>query len=318
LNKLATLLLLMLVNHAYAQQAEENKHPESNEVEFTQQEEWAWLDAMHANFSARVVGTANWFDGFFAADSKDAQNANGSAKVTLGWEPRAGDFSEFDTRFRLRVKLPNLKKSVDLIFSDYDEDYDQQVIEAARNEVFSRQDEINLALRWTIPQERSSFSTRIGIGKQAQLFTKAKYQSNFPLSEDENLKLEPSVYYYHRDGWGARMQVDYENSLDVDSLLRFTNAFIYRDEQQDLIFKHGIYNYLQLHDKQALICGFYVEGRSEPNYRVEEYLLSTRLRYNVLREWLYLEVEPFFLWRRDEGFDTSPGLAMRVQGYFGK
>jgi hypothetical protein len=70
-------------------------------------------------------------------------------------------------------------------------------------------------------------------------------------------------------------------------------------------------------EKNALVYGLYIEGNSQPNYRPEEYLLSTRWRKNALREWLFFEIEPFLIWRREEQFNTSIGIALRVEGYFG-
>jgi hypothetical protein len=62
----------------------------------------------------------------------------------------------------------------------------------------------------------------------------------------------------------------------------------------------------------------YIEGLSRPNYRLDEYLASLRWRKHTLREWLFFEVEPFILWRRDERFSASYGIAMRVEGVFGQ
>jgi hypothetical protein len=35
-----------------------------------------------------------------------------------------------------------------------------------------------------------------------------------------------------------------------------------------------------------------------------------------LREWLYIEVEPFILWLREEDFRASIGLALRTEIHF--
>jgi len=47
-------------------------------------------------------------------------------------------------------------------------------------------------------------------------------------------------------------------------------------------------------------------------------LISLRWRKNALRKWFFYEVEPFILWRRDERFSASYGIALRVEGFFGK
>ena len=61
-----------------------------------------------------------------------------------------------------------------------------------------------------------------------------------------------------------------------------------------------------------------VEGLDRPQYKVEEFYTGLRWRSNPLREWLYFDVEPFVLWRRDEGFKPSYGMAFRIEAYYGK
>lgn len=313
------LSLFISLNLAAQESSAETAEAEDELVELTKEEEWAWLDAVYKNFSFGVVGTANWFDDFFADNDTDiSKDANAMARLMFAWEPRSGNVNEFESRFRVRVKLPNAEEKIDLIISDYDENEQETQLEAARNDDIPYNDDVNLALRWTVPSLDSKLSARVGAGRKAQLFMLGKYQRNFAFSDSVNIRFEPSIYYYHRDGAGARLQMNYENSLSDDSLFRFSNSFTYRDEQKDWIFRHGISYYYQVTDKKAVIYGFSVVGDSKPNYRTEEYQLSTRWRRNALKEWLYFEVEPFLLWRRDEGWDTSPGVALRVQGYFGK
>lgn len=106
--------------------------------------------------------------------------------------------------------------------------------------------------------------------------------------------------------------------MDSENLLRFDNNFYFRDKENDWIWQHGLHRYQQLDPNTGLIYGIFVEGNSQPYYRSEEFLLSARWRRNAVREWLFFELEPFVLWRRDEDFKPSYGLAMRVEAYFGE
>ena len=51
---------------------------------------------------------------------------------------------------------------------------------------------------------------------------------------------------------------------------------------------------------------------------IDKYTLSYRYRFNALREWLFFEIEPFIEWPKDENFTTTPGIALRIEGFFSK
>ena len=59
-----------------------------------------------------------------------------------------------------------------------------------------------------------------------------------------------------------------------------------------------------------------VDGLNKPSYKEEQVLLSMRYKRNVLRPWLFVEIEPFLLWLREENFRTSVGIAMRLEVHF--
>ncbi|XOV79947.1 MAG: hypothetical protein ACFHVJ_03080 [Aestuariibacter sp.] len=278
-----------------------------------------WFDVLHDDISHSVNVSAVWLDDFFGHEEYQSNEmARGGARVQLGIEPRSRDLMEFESRVRIRVKLPKLKNRVDLVFSDYDEELEKAPIKAAQNEVLQSQNRFNLALRWSNKKGQDSFwSNRIGIGRKAQPFARTQYTSRGTLSDTQRYRWLASAYFYQNEGFGSHLGLQLEQDLNQSSVVRLDNDFFFRDESDDWLWQHNLYNMTQLSDSSALISGIYVDGLTQPNYQVNEYLLSVRWRKNALREWLFFEVEPFVLWRRDESFDASYGLAMRIEGYFG-
>jgi len=279
-----------------------------------------WLDKVHEEVTQSVTDTAVWFDDFFDVDNMDADpTASGQARIRFGWEPRSTDLNSFDSRFRVRLKLPKLKNKADLVFSDYDEEERNAPIQAATNEAITETNKFNLALRWTTKAgPGASWSHRVGVGRKLQPFVKSRYRQVFELNQHSNLRWDTSFYYFSREGLGSHLELQYEHQLDQTLLFRFDNHFYYRDEFNDWVWQHGWYNFQQWDENTAWVYGVYLEGNSRPNYRIEEYLVSARWRKNALREWLFFEVEPFIVWRRDEGFNASFGMALRVEGFFGR
>lgn len=309
LKRYASLLILALT---FSGSAVSEEPPEEQQA--------AWLDNMQDNVSASIDATVRWFDSFFIDETQPLDEAaKAEARLRLGWEPRSRDLMEFESRFRVRVRLPNMKHQTDLIFSDYDEDEQGAGIKAARNEALDNRNRFSMALRFTAKKtEDLNISHRIGVGRKLQPYVKSEIRKTFGLSDVSNLHLEGSVYYYTQDRFGSRLRAQYSYQMDNENLLRFDNNFYFRDKENDWIWQHGLHRYQQLDPRTGLIYGIFVEGNSQPYYRSEEFLLSARWRRNAVREWLFFELEPFVLWRRDEDFKPSYGLAMRVEAYFGE
>jgi hypothetical protein len=299
------LLLFMLLSTCYSVAAQESA------------EDYPWLDTMHQSIASSVNSSALWFDDFFALeDFDDREEAYGEARIRLGWEPRSRDLSKFEMRFKVRVKLPNLKNRADLVLSDYDDDRPDNDIQASGNNEFVEKNRFSLALRWRSSPE-SGLSHRIGVGRRLQLFAKSRYRNSHILTNKTTLRWETSAYLYSSDGLGADFAWQFDYNVTDHSIFRWNNRFYYRDKTKDWLWQHSWQKLTQFDEKNALIAGVYIEGLSRPNYRLEEYLVSLRWRKNTLRKWLFYEVEPFVLWRRDESFSASYGIALRVEGYFG-
>jgi hypothetical protein len=273
---------------------------------------------MHQSIASSVNTSALWFDDFFILDDfKKGDEAYGEARIRLGWEPRSRSVNEFKTRFKIRVKLPNLKNRADLVLSDYDDDRPDNDIQASGISDVVEENRFSLALRWRSSPE-SGLSHRIGVGRRLQAFVKSRYRNSHILTDKAILRWETSAYLYSDDGLGADFSWQLGYNVTDHTIYRWNNHFYFRDRTSDWLWQHSLQKLTQFNEKNALIAGFYIEGLSRPNYRLDEYLVSLRWRKNALRKWLFYEVEPFILWRRDEQFSASYGIALRLDGFFGE
>jgi hypothetical protein len=282
------------------------------------QQEYPWLDTMHDSIESSVNTSALWFDEFFAIEEfKKPEEAYGEVLIRLGWEPRTRDVNKFDIRFKVRVKLPNLKNRADLILSDYHDDRPDNGIQASGNHNLVEQNRFSLALRWRSSPE-SGLSHRLGVGRKLQPFVKSHYRNTHILTDKTTLRWETAAHLYSSEGLGADFSWQLGYNATDDSIFRWNNHFYFRDRTNDWLWKHSLQKLTQFNEKNALIAGIYLEGLSRPNYHLSEYLVSLRWRKNTLRKWLFYEIEPFILWRRDEKFSASYGIAIRLEGFFGQ
>jgi len=299
------MLFLLFSSSAICQTQEETPPPHE------------WLDRWHAELSESMDTSAQWLDQFFALEGNHHNNsARAKGRIRVGWSPRSRDFSDVSVRFRINVTLPALQDRVDLILSDNEEDLNEHALENNRAPNLNEQDSANLAFRFRASDD-AKMSYRIGGGRRDQLFAKARYRDSYSIDSRNQLLYDAELYYYSRDQLGAEIGFTWQLQNFDQSYSRISNRFYYRDITKDWRWRHEFHHIKQTGEKSAAILSLFTEGLTEPTYQVEEVYTSLRWRTNPLREWLYFEVEPYMIWLREEDFDTSYGVAFRVEVFYG-
>ncbi|WP_147291804.1 hypothetical protein [Alteromonas aestuariivivens] len=278
----------------------------------------SWFDNWQQGLTNSMDYTVQQLDSFFALEGSEAyQNARAEGRIRLGWEPRSRDMSEVKLRFRIRVQLPSLKNRVDLLLSDNEEFADEDSLDAVRDQSLTRSDNATVALRFK-RREDSKLSFRVGAGRRDQLYTKTRYRDSLAINQAWSLLYDAEAYYYTRDHWGSELGGDIQYVTQSDNVFRFNNRFYFRDITNDWLWRHELQHLQVLTQESAAIYTLYTEGLSQPNWNLDKVYASFRWRTNPLREWLFFEVEPFVLWLRDESFEPSYGVALRVEAHYGK
>ena len=325
----------LLVSSVYAQSNAEEKAVTKNIIEQNPDnhslnkapdyphsaEDYLWMENLHKSISDSVYQSAVWFDQFFLDENTEQSTPRTNARIRLGWEPKARDWSEIDTRFRIKVKLPHFKDKIDLILSDDDElDQSNLPLDSAKTNQENNEESFAAAVRFTHKKEKDRLlESRIGISG-GDIFLKARHNRRYTWSNTHSFKFEPSLYYFLDDGLGAKLLLEYDYQLNKSSQLRVHYSIRGSESFSGIRWKHGFYKLKQLEQNAATILGLKVEGErnGEKGFIIDNYTLSYRYRFNALKSWLYFEVEPFLEWNEEENYTTTPGIALRVEGYFYK
>ena len=276
--------------------------------------------------------TANWIDGQFAESDDELNKAKAWGHVTIGWEPRDGEWANFPVKFRVRAKLPNLKNKAELILSDNEqEELNTLPYETVRPDALkSSQRSLGAAVRFmhrnSANVERSS---RIGWG-DGQLYVRSSllYRKKF-FGEKITLTAQPALEYYLSDGIGARFLVDTAYAINPDNEMRFSYSLRDRQDFEAPEWRNGFYSISALSDRTAFIFGLTAAGVTSPDYRPEFYKLSLRYRQKAFRSWIFIEAEPFVEFRRErlvedfnnghvyDDFERDVGIALRFEAHYG-
>lgn len=283
---------------------------------------YPWLDTFHDEFSNALDDSALWINDQFSHEQHNHNNGDSKAwaRVIMGWEPKEGDLSKFPLKFRVKVKLPNLKHRVNLIFSDNEtEDYGRLPLETSRpaDDSLSGRDFSAAIQLLHKSDEHAYFRSRIGIGN-AQIYARSSYRYKESFFDDSFVvSVEPSIDYFMEDGLGYRFLAQASYFPSSNSELRAFYSLWDREKFYTPKWKKAIYHLTKLDNKSTLITGVLVNGVKKPDYRDEKITLSTRIRRHALRRWLFFEVEPFLDFERQDDYKTRWGVALRVGGYFG-
>ena len=313
--------LLLISGCSFFAQSQEGTSDEYEYIVVYPNPEDDWLFGFHGAVSDSVHGTAEWFDSFFATDEIDESTSHSLARIRLGWEPRARDFAVFTQKFRVRVKLPNLADKVDLIFSDEDDDDKQNdQVQQGRALTDDNDESFTAAIRLINVDKISKFiDTRVGISG-GDIFTKARLKWVSDFSRVHEFEIQPSIFYYAQDGFGQRIFTEYDYNFADRKQFRINYSVKYSEAFDGHRWKNGYYYLHQIDRRRANVVAIVAEGENgaDRGFVVDNYTLSFRYRVNAYRKWLYFEIEPFIEWPEEQDYSTTPGIALRVEGYFTK
>jgi len=280
-----------------------------------------WSQEVHDTIANSVYQSATWFDSFFTDIDSQQIEPKTIAKIKLGWIPKARDFSEFETRFRLKVKLPHFKDKISLILSDEDDIDDSQLpLDSVSTHPETHEDKFAAAVRYVVEKKKDSLiDTRIGISG-GDIFAKIRQRQLYSYKKNHGFKVEPSVYYYLGDGLGAKLLLEYNYQYDEKSQYRINYSIRGSESFSGIRWKHGFYQLNQLDSTTASVFGLQVEGERNGarGFFTDKYTLNYRYRFNAFQKWIFFEIEPFLEWSKDENYTTTPGIALRIEGFFSK
>lgn len=284
-------------------------------------DDYIWMEKLHESVSNSVYQSALWFDNFFLDDNVEQMSPKTTARIRFGWLPKVNDLSKLDTRFRIKVKLPHFKNKMDIVLSDDDDSNQSDLpLEAINSRTDIKEESFSAAVRYTHNKSKNRvLESRIGISG-GDIFLKTRHKRILSFSNISSIKIEPSLYYFLNDGLGSKLLLEYNYQADERSQYRLNYSVRASESFTGLKWKHGFYKLTQLQQKTASVIGLQVNGErnGDRGFVIDKYTLSYRYRFNALRSWLFFEIEPFLEWPEEKHYQTTPGIALRVEGYFHK
>lgn len=314
---------VMQIRHIEQAGATEEEDKDKTLCRYQQDTTNRWFDKTHRLISRSVCLQAVRFDRFFGdiRNTDDYRSSFMRVRNSFIAEQEEDIDYEFRPRLRARFYLPQLQEKFNLIV--FDDSNSEETLSSAEETVPEETQQTNrytAALRWVVNKGNDlqlDFDVGARFDSNIQTFVRWRYRKIIPINEVTQVRLSDAVRWRDPVGFGNNLRMDLERVLSPLYLFRWRNSFTFSEESDGIDWGERLTLYQRLSDKDAISYSIGMSGYTRPVPEVENYGISLRYRRNVLRSWLFLELEPEFNWPLERQRETTPKLTFRVEIQFG-
>ncbi|WP_126803346.1 hypothetical protein [Aliidiomarina minuta] len=278
-------------------------------------------DRSHHLASRGVCFPGQWIDSFFAEEDSLPYAARTLVRAMYfsRWQENEGYVG--GTRVDGHISLNNISDRLSLILRSADKDDD---LLRERLDVESPDDrgKARAAVRFATALGRQASSrTDVGI-RGSTPFVRTRFRYNQPLIWGVHGRFNQEFYWRGNDERrGVVSELQMGRRLTGNTTLRATSTIESNTalRAQDVLWQwsHSVSHFWRLAHRTGLHTLVRVNGKYQEQHKVQSYQYSMRFRSSLLRPWIYYEVEPFALQKRENNFSTSPGIMFRFEVQFG-
>jgi hypothetical protein len=278
----------------------------------------SWVDRTHAYLSRNTLDTVQWFDDFFGDKTREPA---APAESTVRWRNnfRFGTDRVFTYRTDLRanIRLAQLSRKLRIVFSA---ETFEDALGINRDATATQGVPTGTALQQSSTEIRYELlhhgrsEADIGTGVLVKLpfvfFTRARYRYALPLGDNTLLRFSPNLFWRTRDGLGESTAIDLEHQLSGAYLLRWANSETATEKTNGMEWNSEPGLLHALGKDKAVTYAVGISGATRPAAVIGTYYALVRYRQGILRDWLFVEVEPIQSWLRGPTGGYSPVSAV--------
>lgn len=258
----------------------------------------SWVDSSHGYATDQAQALSEWMDSFFSVPDYEVEQPESQLRLDFitDWDEQEG--TNYNARLRGKLQLPGLSKRLNLVFSD--DSGDDLNVDTNNND--DRNQDNGVSFLYEVAQtKRSRLDLTMGI-RWNQLRPGVRYRYGGTLGELSSYRLTQRLQYDSSDKFYATSQAELNRALSQNSIVRWNNKAVYGEETKGVewvtrlsVFeRHKTYN-----RRHELGINYFtaINGVSDPDY-VKNYRVGVLFRRQVFREYLFLELEPAYNYRK--------------------
>ncbi|MDY0268100.1 hypothetical protein [Trichloromonas sp.] len=287
-------------------------------------EEETRVDKFHRNASSGLLATARWLDNFFSDPRFESEQGKSRLKIRFSLFAEDESDIEYDVRTGLRLDLPILEERLHLLIAgDPDEEVGYRTIsgaEGASPTVVDNEEDFSLSLRYFIKRKalrhlslRSGLRWRDGM---PAIFLEPRYRRTIPL-DDWNFRFTQRLTTITDGTLRARTLFDFDRQVGDKLFFRASAEGVWDKDEHGYAYGASFSLFQPFSFRRTLVYGWSNSFVTHPHHRLEDVTLSLRYRQRIWRDWLFYEVVPQVSFPRDEDYEATPGILLRLELIFG-
>ncbi len=263
--------------------------------------------------------TRRFYGNLLAADQVEGSQIRLTPRLSM---TEGGD-NEYKLDFSARLRLPDISKRLRLYTDSYDTDYDTM------EEIFSAR------YRRKLEAERSEgataglsylFSDRVtrqlslstGLRFRPEPSPKIRLRGRLRKSFDIwCADIAQSVFWSEQDGFGEKTEFTLERTSDEIHFFRLNSSLVWSEVSHGVDWGQFASYYAYFNSRLSATLKLGARGYSHPSWITDQYLVRVACRKRVHRDWMFLEIEPGLDFFREDDFDMTPLINIKLVIFIG-
>ena len=265
-----------------------------------------WIDESREQLSQGADSIALWVDDFFGhpREVEDQARSRILIRPQVEWDEQDG----WDWKLRAtgRLDLPKTSDRLSVVFSGGDGNFDDDLYDPSIASGGDSAAGVQYQIR---RQKRSTAYLFAGVKSGPKLKLGARYRFLGDLNEHLYYRFSEEVFWVGGDGFTSRTRLDFNRPLSQNTLLRWANRVDHGEETNGAEWRTRLAWIRRLDKRNALRVFGFVRGDSDPEI-LKSRGIGVGYRRRFLRDWLFLEIEPRYAWRKRKQEQDREGVAM--------
>jgi hypothetical protein len=276
-----------------------------------------WVDSGHDYVADGANQLVQWMDDFYGTDTADIETASSRIRLRFGYSYDELEKGDSKVRVRGKVQLPKVSKRLALVAEGADGDrFDRGGSTADENDG-------QVGLQYKFGESgRNRLDGIFSVNGSADARLGVRFRHDGQYSDVLTGRFVQTLAHQTGDkGWFTRTHADAFRRIDDNDLLAWINRVEYGDDTYGVEYRSSLQWRHRLNEGAVISYLVGLDGVTDPDPLTENYGFAVNYRTSIFRKYLFVEVEPAYMWRKQDGFESREGvyaINMRFEIHFEK
>ncbi len=277
------------------------------------------MDNYHKAISHGVVNMANRIDAFFADDRVLEESEDTQVRVRSAVRYEDGKNLTLRISLQGRFTMPHMRDRFQLIFDTDERERDIKDELRETPDVTDDDRSVSTGIRYILRQtRRSRVNLDGGLRWRGGPVPFARIRGRRTLTYEHWAVRFTQLFFWFEDrGFGERTTVDFERWLDDTHFFRATPSMTWSETSRGVDLKQSVSIFHFLSEDTMLGFSLSADGYTRPSAKVDTYAATFRWRQRSHRDWMYYEIAPSLAFPRENDFEFTPILTLKLEVLFG-